>query len=364
MLYNEYILYTKGEKQMKKRVITLSLTLSLLFSLLCSCSFAMQPKKQVREYFGYFDTFSSLTVYTADEQLFESAADALDSLLYDYNRLFDIYNSYEGITNLRDLNASAGKGALSLDLRLIEALEFGKEMHILTNGHTNIALGSVISLWHEAREYSSANPESAYIPNRSAISEALLHTDINALVIDRKNSSAEITDGKLSLDLGAIAKGYVAERAEELLLGMGFEAFLINLGGNVLARGAKPDGSEWSSLIEAPFDNGNGGYSSPVLVSDLSLVTSGSYQRYYTVDGKNYSHVISKNDGMPPEYFVSVSILTKADASGLADALSTALFCMPLDDGRALIESIEGVEALWIFADGSIELTDGFGGGK
>lgn len=349
---------------MKRHVIALALALSILASLLCSCSFSFSSKKHVREYFGYFDTFSSLTSYTSDEDLFSEASDALDRLLDDYNKLFDIYHSYTGLTNLCDVNKSAGNGAISVDERLIEALEFGKQMHTITNGHANIALGSVISLWHEAREYADEHQENAYIPDTATISEALIHTDINALVINKADSTVEITDKHLSLDLGAIAKGYIAERAAELLLDMGLESFLINLGGNVLACGQKPDGAEWRSLIEDPFDSGKDGYGSPLSISERSLVTSGSYQRYYTVGGKNYSHIISKDDGMPPERFVSVSIISPWGASGTADALSTALFCMSLEEGRSLIESLDGFEAFWIFPDGSTEETEGFGGAK
>jgi thiamine biosynthesis lipoprotein len=349
---------------MKRRSVALALVISILASFLCSCSFSFTEKKHVREYFGYFDTFSSLTIYTSDEKLFSQAADSLDGLLDAYNKLFDIYHSYEGITNLCDVNKNAGKGAISVDERLIDALEFGKEMHTLTNGHANIALGSVISLWHEAREYAAKHPEDAYIPDASAISEALLHTDINSLVIDKAASTVEITDEYLSLDLGAIAKGYIAERAAELLLDMDLESFLINLGGNVLAYGKKPDGSEWRSLIEDPFDSGKDGYGSPLSISERSLVTSGSYQRYYTVGGKNYSHIISKDDGMPQGRFVSVSVISPWGASGTADALSTALFCMTLEEGRSIIESLDGFEALWIFPDGNTEETEGFGGAK
>lgn len=347
---------------MKRRAVSLILALSLLASLLCSCSFS--SKKQVREYFGYFDTFSSLTAYTANEELFSQAADALDDLLDEYNKLFDIYHSYEGITNLCDVNKNAENGAISVDERLIDALKFGKEMHVLTNGHANIALGSVISLWHEAREYAANCPEDAYIPDAASISEALLHTDINALVIDKAASTVEITDKQLSLDLGAIAKGYIAERAAELLLDMGLESFLINLGGNVLAYGQKPDGSEWIGIVEDPFDKSNDGYGSPLAITDKSLVTSGSYQRYYTVDGKNYSHIIGKDDGMPQGHFVSVSVISPSTQSGTADALSTALFCMTLEEGRTLIESLDGFEAFWIFPDGSTEETEGFGGAE
>lgn len=349
---------------MKRRVVALTISLSMLISLLCSCSFLKKEEKRVREYFGYFDTFSSLTSYTYDAELFDNAADALDKLLSEYNQLFDIYHSYDGIVNLKSLNENAAKGAITLDSKLIAALDFGKEMHTLTNGHVNIALGSVISLWHDAREYSKDFPDAAYVPDTQAINEALLHTDINNLIIDLDANTAEITDEALSLDLGAIAKGYVAERARELLLSMGLDSFLLNLGGNVLACGKKPDGSQWSSLIENPFEDGKGGYNGAIPISERSLVTSGSYQRFYAVDGKEYSHIISKDDGMPPEHFVSVSVISRAEDSGVADALSTALYCMPLEEGKAFALKLDVINVIWILPDRSVVSASILGGTK
>ena len=172
--------------------------------------------------------------------------------------------------------------------------------------------------------------------------------------------SVSISDPQLLLDCGAIAKGYVAERAAELLNSLGCESYLINLGGNVLANGEKSDGKLWSAAIEDADKDSKSGILCKLELNFQTLVTSGSYQRFYTVGGKNYSHIVSNSNGMPPEIFVSVSVLAPAKNSGIADALSTALFCMSLDEGKALINSLDGVEALWVTSNGEKHTSNGF----
>lgn len=346
---------------MKKRIIAFILTLASISGCLVSCSVS-EKKKYVREYFGYFDTFSSLTVYTDDGEKFDRAADAFDAMLKKYDALLDVYEEHKEVTGLFDLNENAGKGKVKIDKDLFDVLAFGKEVYLLTEGKTNIALGSVTALWHDAREYAKANPDDAYLPCPDDVNSALLHTDINSLILDEEALTAEITDGKLSLDAGAVAKGFISQKGAELLSSMGFDSFLINLGGNVLAIGSKPYGSPWTSLIENPFNDVKKGYSHTVELKSQALVTSGSYQRYFTVDGKIYSHIIDSKNGLPSDNFVSVSVLCPASRSGLADGLSTALFCMSVEEGKAMLNGLGGVEALWIFPDGSYEATDGFGG--
>jgi thiamine biosynthesis lipoprotein len=184
-----------------------------------------------------------------------------------------------------------------------------------------------------------------------------LHTDISSIILDGTDNSVQITDPDLSIDLGAIAKGYVAQKVSELLVSLGYKDHLINLGGNVLALGNKSDGTKWSALIEDPLADERKWESNVVELSDQTLVTSGSYQRFFTVDGKKYSHIISNSDGMPPELFVSVSILAPASLSYLSDALSTALFCMDIESGKRLIASVNGVDAVWLYSDGTVVST-------
>ena len=138
----------------------------------------------------------------------------------------------------------------------------------------------------------------------------------------------------------------------------GITGYVINVGGNVRTVGTKGDGEAWTAGIANPDGDADNPYFALVSLVGESLVTSGSYQRYYVVDGKPYHHIIHPETLMPSDCFTSVSVLTKSSALG--DALSTALFCMNLEEGLALVEALEGVEALWILSDGTRLESSGF----
>ena len=158
------------------------------------------------------------------------------------------------------------------------------------------------------------------------------------------------------LDVGAVAKGYATEMIARELKEMGVSGYGLSVGGNVRLIGTKPGGEKWNVGIENPND-AYGGYVENLSVADVSVVTSGSYQRYYVVDGAIYHHIIDKDTLYPSDYFASVSIIT--ENSALADALSTALFSMPIENGRALINGIENTEAIWGYKDGTVVSSDG-----
>lgn len=345
-----------------RRAIAFCLLIFICLSNLTACAFLNPIEPEVREFFGYFDTVCRFRIDERESDGFDAAALEFEKLLSDYDRLFDAFEPADGTVNVFELNANAGKGTYVVDERLFNALEFGVRMHELTDGYCNIAFGSVLSLWRDAKDNVDASAPDASLPSPDAIAEAMKYTDISALVLDRDTLSVKITDHKLSIDLGAIAKGYVADLAAELLSGLGYENFLIDLGGNIVTRGKNHKNSYWSAMIENPYADESKGYRDIIYLNDQTLVTSGSYQRFFTFEGKNYSHVISKDSGMPPEYYLSVSILAPLGSSALADTLSTALFCMPLELGRELAESVEGVEVLWMLSDGRLEMTEGFGG--
>jgi thiamine biosynthesis lipoprotein len=187
------------------------------------------------------------------------------------------------------------------------------------------------------------------------LEEAAKHTDINDLIIDEVNSTVYIADPNMKLDVGAIGKGYAVEMAARMLEEKGISGFLIYVGGNVRTVGAKDSGEKWITGVESPFGGDDLAY---LGLAGEAIVTSGSYQRYYIANGKEYHHIIDKDTLMPAEYFVAVSIVCSNSADG--DGLSTALFCMPLDAGMALIESLDGVEAMWTLADGTIYRSSGF----
>ena len=339
------------------RTVSIILLTFILLSCLPSCIFKRGEKLQTIEFFEYFDTFSTVKIYESDKDKLSLSKSEIDSLLKEYDMLLDRYEPHEGVVNLYSVNQNAKNGKISVDEKLFSAISLGIEIHKIANGACNIALGSVIKLWHDARTTASIDPSSAYVPSSDAISDALLHTDINSIILDPTDTSVQITDPDLSIDLGAIAKGYVAQKLSELLRSLGYEDHLINLGGNVLARGNKSDGTKWNALIEDPLADERKWNSNVLELSDQTLVTSGSYQRFFTVDGKRYSHIISNRDGMPPEHFISVSVLAPSSLSYLSDALSTILFCMDIDAGKKLISNSNGVDAVWLYPDGTVVST-------
>lgn len=323
------------------------LPLLLLLLLLTGCG----AKKQVYQtvYLDVFDTVTTVRGYETCEEAFQQRAEQVHRALLEYHRLFDIYNDWPG--GLKDVNDNAGAAPVQVDGAVLELLADCREDYERTGGKVNAAMGSVLSLWHQAREAGLENPAEAALPDMEALEEATKHTGFDTVIVDEQAGTVYLSDPEQRLDVGAIAKGWAAQKAAALLP----EGYMLNVGGNVCARGSKPGGEKWNIAIQSP----NAGEANLCVVSlaGQSLVTSGDYQRSYTVDGKNYHHIIDPETLMPSTYWRSVSVL--CDDSGLADCLSTALFLLPLEEGRTLAEEC-GVEAMWVDAQMNITQTTGF----
>ena len=314
-----------------------------------------EPKGMVN--FSFFDTVSYVYCYSDDSQeVFESRSNEVFGILEKYHRLFDIYYEHSGVVNLKTLNKNAGGEAMKVEPELIEFLLYAKELYETTNGEMNIMMGSVLRLWHDCRTQAGDDPQNARIPTQEELDKAALHTDMSCLEIDEANGTVRISDPLASIDVGALGKGYATEKAAQYLIDKGAQSYVLNIGGNIRIIGHKPDGSGWGTGIKNPADTST--YATTITLADTSCVTSGDYERYFTVGGKRYHHIIDKDTLMPSTFFRSVTIIT-AD-SGLADALSTALFAMSYEDGLALVESIGEVEVLWITSDGTLLYTEGF----
>lgn len=311
-----------------------------------------------KAYYNYFDTVSFIYSYAGDsKKSFDENTKAAAEVLDEYHRLFDIYHEYAGITNLCTVNKQAGKEPLTVDKKLIDFLVYAKELHTLTRGKMNVMLGAVLVPWHDCRTAASENPETASIPDMDKLREAEKHTDISLLEIDEQNCTVRISDADARIDVGALGKGYAAEQAAKVLEERDAESYVLNIGGNIRIIGHKPDGGSWVTGIKDPFHH-ESQYAMYVELADTSCVTSGIYERFFTVDGTRYHHIIDEDTLMPADHFASVSVITKD--SGLADALSTALFCMSYEDGLELVNSLEDtVEAVWISLDGTQQYTSG-----
>ena len=308
--------------------------------------------------FDYFDTVTTVTGYAESREAFDKIANGILAELEEYHRLFDIYHTYEGMNNIRTINEVTGGAhrTVTVDSRIIDMLLYAKEMYVVTGGKMNVAMGSVLSIWHEYRADGIDDPDAAELPPTARLLDAAEHMNIDAMVIDEAACTVTLTDPKMKLDVGAVAKGYAVEMVVRSLEERGISGYVLNVGGNVRTVGTKPGGKYWTVGIEDPF--GGDGYISYLALKGEAVVTSGDYQRYYIVDGKKYHHVIDPETLMPSEGIVAVSVLTKDSAQG--DALSTALMCMSPEEGMALVRSLDGVEAQWVLPDGTLEASNGW----
>ena len=316
---------------MTRRLCAALACLALCLGLLAGC--ASQPQSATVSdnaqrftayYFDVFDTMTQVIAYCDSQAEFDRQAEALHADLVAYHQLYDIYNDYEGINNIKTINDNAGVAPVRVDERILDMLELAVEMYDTTNGKLNIAMGSVLAIWHDYREAAEADPSDA---------------------------------------VGSVGKGYAVEQVCQAARERGLVSLSLSVGGNLRSVGSKPQGQPWESGIVSPWDDSliyNSGSSLLAVVNsnDQALVTSGDYQRFYTVDGVRYHHIIDPDTLWPADYFTAVTIL--CPDSGLADCLSTGVFCMPLEEGMALIESLEGVEALWCTKDGQVIRSSGF----
>ena len=321
-----------------KKVISITICISIILTL-CSCSGGF--KRFEKSYVDVFDTASNIVAYDISQKNFDERCDKLHKQLLRYNNLFDIYKSHKGVTSLKDVNDKAGKSPIKVDSDTIELLKFGKEVYDLTDGAVNICLGSVLQIWHKYRE------EGKRVPELAELKKAAEHCDINDLVIDEKTQTVYFKDKEMKLDVGAIAKGWAAQKAKLYAMENLWDGALINLGGNVTTYGTKPNNDMWNVQIENPDPKSD----EPIKtleVSGDSVVTSGDYQRYYEVDGKRYCHIISPDTLMPAESYSSVSVI--CNDSAIADALSTALFILPKDVGRKIADK-NLAKVVWVDKD-------------
>lgn len=323
-------------------------------ALLGGCAQGAQPEKKqyTATFLDLFDTVTTVIGRDYSEEDFHAKAQAIHDDLLRYHRLFDIYNDYEGLANIKTVNDNAGVKPVTADSAIIELLLDCQTYYDLTGGKVNVAMGSVLQLWHTAREDGIRDPSHAALPDSAQLKKAAEHTRFASVVIDEADSTVFITDSAVRLDVGAVAKGWAAQRvAENAPTGM-----LISVGGNVCATGPKTeDGAPWVIGIQDP-DHADRNLHAIYLTAG-AVVTSGDYQRAYMVDGQRYHHIIDPETLMPASRWRSVSVV--CEDSGLADALSTGLFLMDLEQGKRLAQECH-VEVLWVDQDGNEFMTAGF----
>ncbi|PYG87747.1 thiamine biosynthesis lipoprotein [Ruminiclostridium sufflavum DSM 19573] len=316
-------------------------------------------KRYEAEFLELFDTMTKIVAYTDSKEEFTRYSRLIYDNLKEYHQLYDIYNNYDGINNIKTINDNAGIKAVKVDKRIIALINYSIEWYKKTNGKMNIALGSVLEIWHKYREEGIDNEAEAAVPDMAELKKAAEHTDINKIIIDEANSTVFLADPEMSIDVGSIGKGYATEQVSRIAYEKGFTSGLISVGGNIRAIGNKDSGGKlWNLGIQNPDKESEKSNVSIVYLADLSLVSSGDYERYYTVNGKRYHHLIDPDTLFPAEYFSQVTIVCKN--SGMADALSTAVFCMPVEKGMEFINNLPDTEALWVMKNGDLKYSKGF----
>ena len=332
--------------------------LTALFTLLPGC--ATPPKSYDTSFFDVFDTYTTFSGYAGSEREFQTYSGIVYGEMLRLHHLFDIYNDYEGINNLKTVNDNAGVAPVLVDPVVIDLLDQARQAHDDTGGTMNIALGAVFRIWHRYRTQGLDDPGSARLPSRAELSEAAGHTDIANLIIDREASTAFLADPLMSLDVGSVAKGYAAQAAVDLVREAGMTSGILNAGGNVCVIGHPGDGrSNWSVAVQDPKSYADGGQQlyDTVYVSNSAVVSSGDYQRFYVVDGVAYHHIIDPETLAPATRYRAVTIIHPDSTT--ADILSTAAFILPYPQAKRMVEE-KGGQGVWILADGTALATEGY----
>jgi thiamine biosynthesis lipoprotein len=345
---------------MKFRIIVIGLIAFLLAG--CSGGQTSEKERYSSSFFDTFDTLVQVVAYTDNEDEFDGYMTMIHDRFLELHKLYNIYLDYEGINNIKTINDNAGLKPVLVEQEIIDLIIYSREMYEKTGYTTNIALGPVLKIWRHYREEAEYDPESARIPPLEELREAALYTDLDQVIVDPENRTVYLPDPRMSLDVGAVAKGFATEIVAQELKEAGLRSAVLSPGGNIRTIGRPLDGirDKWGVGIQNPEASivaEDERLLDVVFVQDAAVVSSGDYQRYYLVDGQVMHHIIDVNTLMPGNYYRALTVVC-SDAA-LADFLSTALFLMPFEESKAMAENFEGVEVYWVFHDGRIEITDG-----
>ena len=289
-----------------------------------------------------FDTVLSVKIYDSRD---ESILEGCSEICHKYDTMFSRTSEESDVYRINTAQGSPVEVSEDTARLIKKGLYYGK----LSDGAFDITIGTVSSLW----DFKSETPS---VPDQGVLSEALSHVNYKKVVVE--GNTVTMQDPEAAIDLGAVAKGYIADRLKEYLEGEGVHHALIDLGGNVLAVGNKPDGSAFHIGIQKPFDE-SGIPLTSVKINDKSIVTSGTYQRYFEKDGVLYHHILDPASGYPCNNGLSsVSIIT--DSSLTADALSTTCFILGPEKGMDLVNKLDNVEAVFVSTDNEISYSNNF----
>lgn len=278
----------------------------------------------------YFDTVVQVEVWGAERSVLEGCEDLCEY----YEQLLSPTIATSEVSKINQAHGDP----VSVSGETADLIRLAVKYCDLSEGKFDITVASATDLWefHDNKE--------GKMPDAEALAEAVSHIDYRCVQVD--GDTVTLTDPQAKIDLGGIAKGYIADRLKEYLKDQGIEHALINLGGNMLALGGRYDGTDFQIGIQKPFAK-DGTILTSLAVSDRSVVSSGNYERYFEKDGVIYHHILDPDTGYPIQNdLYQVTILSDSSVEG--DALSTACYALGLEKGMKLIRTMEGVEAVFV----------------
>lgn len=325
----------------------LSCALAFIMTTMVSvgCSNQSLPKNPTTETELIMGTVCTISLYDNSDTAILNKA---------FSRLSDLENTLsinKTDTELDKVNEMAGISPVVVSDDTLKVVKQGLNYSKLSGGALDITVGPLVKLW-------GVGTENARLPTDEEIDEKKSLVDYNQIEIDEANKSIFLKKPNMIIDLGSIAKGYAADEVAKVLKDNGVSSAIIDLGGNILVLGAKPDSTSWNVGIQNP-EKSRSDTIGFVSVSNKSIVTSGVYERYFEFEGKSYHHILNPKTGYPYENnILGVSILSDASIDG--DSLSTTLFALGVHEGLKFIESLDGVDAIFITTDHELYLTTGF----
>ncbi|MCR5733177.1 MAG: FAD:protein FMN transferase, partial [Lachnospiraceae bacterium] len=330
------------------RKLTAFIIIISILPALCGCS--KEAVSPVKRSGFYFDTLVSITLYDGDAGLIDECFELCDH----YEKLFSKTIDSSDISRINA--ASGGKTEVSADT--ISLIETALKYHVLSDGAYDITIKPVIDLW--GFEDLSGKTEH-HLPDKDALSDALSHVSSDNILINKTDNTVTLTDPLSSIDMGSVAKGYIADRLKEFLLSRNVSSAVIDLGGNITLINGKPSGTGFTDFhigIKDPTEPSGSETALALSVKDTSVVTSGIYERYLLIDGKKYHHIIDKRTGYPTDNdLLSVTVITSSSAD--ADALSTVCLLCGEEKALRIINSLSDTEAVFIKKDDTISCSDG-----
>lgn len=294
----------------------------------------------------YFDTEVTLTIYDIDENKGNDVLDGCFELCEKYENLLSKTVSGSDVDRI---NRAKGRWT-EIDPDTVDVIKTGIDISERSEGLFDITVGRLTDIW----DFEAEDPK---VPSEDEVKDARDTVDYRQIKI--RGNKVRLGNSEAKIDLGGIAKGYIADRLTEFMKKEGVEHAVINLGGNVAVVGEKSDGSAWNIGVERPYSERTE-IIGAVPVRDQTIVTSGIYERYFEVDGKKYNHIIDPRTGWPVESDVElVTITGESGSSMVCDGLSSACILLGREDGMKLIEKEKGKEALFADKDDKVTKTKG-----